>query len=252
MIIKNWSDLGLAAKIVFFAILIICVIFIICSISFLPCEHSYEEWSVEKTSTCTTYGSQISVCTECGEKGMKRIEKIGHSYSDWIIDKEATCTEDGKRHKECSECKELLTEESILGFKGHELFVLQLENGGIVGSTVTYNCERCDFMEVKTVEDISISVECVSKEKEFINGCAYYRENYIANAQGGFGIYKYSFELYDNDEEEYVEKYKQSFSEKNTFSYSNNSFDKSSKNYSIVVTVLDAAGNEQIYTYPIK
>ena len=47
-------------------------------------EHTYGEWIVETSATCTTDGSRYAVCTECGETKSEAISKLGHDYVNQI------------------------------------------------------------------------------------------------------------------------------------------------------------------------
>ena len=252
MIIKNWSDLSLIMKILIVFLFGMGVSFLVWVFVSQPCEHNFKEWKIEKAATCNEYGMEVSNCNKCNEQCKKRIDKIGHLTSEWIIDKEASCIEDGKKHKECSLCKEVLAEGLVESYGGHELFISKLDNEGIVGSALVYTCDRCGTEEEKVVKELSVSLELVSEEKKFENGLAYYKETYVAKANGGCGKYQFRFDLLDQDTEKLVEGYTQAFSNNDTYDYVTNDLNKLTKTYSIVVTVKDAFGNQNSYVYNLE
>ena len=72
-----------------------------CVLGFASCEsvcenHTYGEWEVTKSATCTEAGSKTRKCTTCGETEVSTIDALGH---DWIP---ATCT----TPKTCKNCSE--------------------------------------------------------------------------------------------------------------------------------------------------
>ena len=75
--------------------------------------HEYDEWIIDKESTCTEEGSKHHVCKVCESSETASIPKKDHIESDWIIDKEATTESDGTKHKECTVCGDELIKGTI-------------------------------------------------------------------------------------------------------------------------------------------
>ena len=51
--------------------------------------HSYDEWEIKQSATCTTVGSRERYCS-CGEKQTASISAKGHSFGSWSVVKKAT------------------------------------------------------------------------------------------------------------------------------------------------------------------
>ena len=70
------------------------------------CDHVLENWTVEKSSTCTSEGVRHRTCTLCNEiVETESIPPVNHSPGSWIIDKDSTCSAEGVRHQECTQCR---------------------------------------------------------------------------------------------------------------------------------------------------
>ena len=60
-----------------------------------PVDHSFGEWKVTTTATCTEKGVETSTCSVCGKPQTRDIDALGHDYGEWTVEKPATCTEKG-------------------------------------------------------------------------------------------------------------------------------------------------------------
>lgn len=65
------------------------------------CEHVWDEGTVTVQKTCTTDGSKVFKCKECGEEKTEVIP-AGHDYTENVV--EATCYAGGYTEKTCSGC----------------------------------------------------------------------------------------------------------------------------------------------------
>lgn len=65
-------------------------------------EHSWGEWTVKKSATCTESGEQIRACSVCNATESRTITALGHKYTAEII--APTHTEQGYTHYECTVC----------------------------------------------------------------------------------------------------------------------------------------------------
>ena len=73
------------------------------------CEHTYSEWETKVAPTCTAFGYDTRVCSECGEEETKIVEAVGHSYANNqqdVVLRETTCVDDGMTLKSCLNCGE--------------------------------------------------------------------------------------------------------------------------------------------------
>lgn len=78
--------------------------------------HSYGEWSINTSATCTEKGERQKVCSACGDIFKEEIEAIGHNYGEVQIIKEPTCFEAGYCGKVCENCgDEQILDTSELG-----------------------------------------------------------------------------------------------------------------------------------------
>ena len=70
----------------------------------LGCKHEWSDWKVETEATCSAKGVKTRVCSRCGEKQSKDIDKLPHEYGKWTVESEPTCTEEGQRSRKCQVC----------------------------------------------------------------------------------------------------------------------------------------------------
>ena len=115
-------------------ILILCMLFalVACSAPSTPIEtpqeqqhvHSFGNWAIIKTATCTEPGLQERSCS-CGEKQTQTIAATGHSFGEWSILKQPTYTEEGLKIRYCS-CGNTQTE--IIEKKESQKVSLTVEN----------------------------------------------------------------------------------------------------------------------------
>lgn len=80
-------------------------------------EHSYGDWTVINSATCTTNGTERRTCSDCGKIENRTIGATGHSYSAWTPIKNATCTTSGTERRSCSNCGR--TESRTISATGH-------------------------------------------------------------------------------------------------------------------------------------
>ena len=72
--------------------------------------HTWTDYNVIATATCTENGAQEKFCTVCGYRVTQEIKALGHEFDEnninWI--QEPTCTEQGIAYLECIHCHETL------------------------------------------------------------------------------------------------------------------------------------------------
>lgn len=107
-------------------------------------EHSYGEWTLVKSPSCTDKGSEKRVCTACQSEETRDIESPGHDWNDWVVVSELTCTTDGKQTRSCKTCGE--TENKTEVHLGHNPVAIvpekapsAVEDGNSAGS----KCSEC-------------------------------------------------------------------------------------------------------------
>lgn len=75
------------------------------------CEHTWDEGTVAKQSTCGTAGIKVHTCTTCGAQKPEYLPQLGeHSYGSGVVTEEATCRDAGIITYTCSVCGKLKTE----------------------------------------------------------------------------------------------------------------------------------------------
>lgn len=94
------------------------------TVSVVPMEmcesHTFGDWKITKTATCTATGIEMRECTVCGEQETRTTPVLNHSYK-WITDKAATCTQEGSRHEECTDCKIIGKTERVKATGSHTM-----------------------------------------------------------------------------------------------------------------------------------
>lgn len=49
---------------------------------YAPCAHTYGDWETSKEASCTAFGTEQRVCSECGNVETRAVEKPAHEYID--------------------------------------------------------------------------------------------------------------------------------------------------------------------------
>lgn len=101
----------------------IAVLCFIIALSFTACgggectNHSYGDWTLVKSASCTEKGSEKRVCSNCQSEDVRDIEAAGHDWNEWNVTSQLTCTTDGRRTRTCKACEEV--ENDIQVHVGH-------------------------------------------------------------------------------------------------------------------------------------
>ena len=116
--------------------------------------HNWGEYTETKKATCTEDGSKERVCSECGEKDVKTITKLGHDYSGAVISDTATCTTDGVKTVKCTRCDSTEEQFSAAHHTLGEATPVAAGEG-----TVAYNkyvCSKCQkiILEIELKESM--------------------------------------------------------------------------------------------------
>ena len=75
----------------------------------VKCEHAWSDWTQTKAPTCTEKGEEERVCSVCGEKETRPVEKLSHAWGEWTQTKAPTCNAEGEETRTCSVCGETET-----------------------------------------------------------------------------------------------------------------------------------------------
>jgi len=66
--------------------------------------HNWKDEFVQTSPTCTTNGVMYIECMECGEPGIRVMDKLAHIYGDWRVKRKPTDCELGLRGRTCQVC----------------------------------------------------------------------------------------------------------------------------------------------------
>ena len=84
------------------------------------CEHVYDEISITIAATCTNDGELTKMCTNCGDKQIEIIPKLGHSSKD-VDGVAANCYRTGlTRGRICVRCNTVLSGMEEISALGHD------------------------------------------------------------------------------------------------------------------------------------
>ena len=119
-------------------------------------EHTYGGWTVEKAATCTEAGTITRKCN-CGDTQTDSIEATGHTEGEWIVHKDSTVNTEGEKHLLCASCGEVLQKESI-PTKPDETPKLD-ENGNVLPPDYDFmGNDLSDVVELGQYKDLVIEV----------------------------------------------------------------------------------------------
>lgn len=104
-----------------FATLIIAAM--LCTVALLPAQaiycsyfnkhgnHNWKDEFVETSPTCTQNGVMYIECVECGEPGIRVMDKLAHVYGDWRVTRQPTENSMGARERTCQVCGSVQAED---------------------------------------------------------------------------------------------------------------------------------------------
>ncbi len=110
--------------------------------------HSYDEWTVVTSHTCTEKGTQQRVCTVCDNIEISEIPATGHSWNSGIVTEPATCTSTGTKTYTCTECGETKTE--IISKKKHAYKTYIIKASTKKNGSIVTKCTVCAAVKSKS------------------------------------------------------------------------------------------------------
>ncbi len=66
--------------------------------------HNWKDAYVKTASTCTQNGVMCIECKECGELGIRVMDKLSHDYNEWKVTRQPTDCLMGEAYRECRIC----------------------------------------------------------------------------------------------------------------------------------------------------
>lgn len=109
-------------------------------------DHVYSS-NVTSAATCTSAGSRIDTCVNCGHTETVTLNALGHNYTKKTIT-EATCTEDGLTRYTCSRCSRTYDEK--IAALGHDMEIEDKDATCTEDGFHRETCKRCQ----ETVEQL--------------------------------------------------------------------------------------------------
>ncbi len=215
--------------------------------------HTDGEWVIDREPTCAIEGNKHQICAICFVTiKTEAIMKTAHTEDGWVVNQEPTCTENGKRHQVCAVCNETIINEIVANLGGHTYDVKSVENNGIVGSKIVYQCINCADEYEETIKSIVVSVQQVGKSSATMNGYGSFSISYKAVASGGYGVFQYKFEVYKSSNATMpMSNLTKEFSYDNTYGISFRGYENTMDGYILKVTVKDEAGNQAVTLYEL-
>lgn len=134
--------------------------------SSIETSHRFSSWTIIKSPTCTSTGSQKRTCSYCGKTETQTIAKKAHSYSAWITEKEATCTSTGMKTRTCSACGK--EETQVIAMNEHNMNQWSItENATCISTGVkTRTCSECGYIERETIPMTSHNMDSWKIQRE--------------------------------------------------------------------------------------
>ena len=134
-------------------------------------EHSFGEWIVTTSPTCTEKGVETRTC-KCGETETREIEALGHT-EEVIPGKDATCTETGLTEgKKCAVCGEILVAQEEIPALGHTAAEPVIENEKAATCTEDGSYDSVVYCAVcgEEISRETVTVPAVGHTEEIIPG----------------------------------------------------------------------------------
>lgn len=171
---------------------LLCMFMVVLTLMGCECEHSYGNYEVKISATCSEVGIEERVCSECGESESREIPMLEHTYGEWVNTKEATCIEKGTQTATCTVCGATRTRETELGSHTYDEWKTTEEATCTATGTKSHSCTICGVEETDNISATghSYSESLVQKVSCTRNGITkytclkcgdYYDENITAS-----------------------------------------------------------------------
>ncbi len=123
----------------------------------VPNEHSYGEWKITKTPSCTDAGERVKTCLGCGNVITEELLPTGHEEK-LVPAVLPTCTDKGLTEgKSCSVCGEILLQQTELSALGHTEEIIPKKEPSCTDKGLTEG-KRCTACGEVTEEQTQIPV----------------------------------------------------------------------------------------------
>lgn len=106
--------------------------------------HGEESYFAVLEASCTTAGTEISLCENCGADQITRtVEPLGHQDTDWQIISPASCGATGERTCHCERCERVVTEVIPITHDFAEQFTVDRAASCIASGERSQHCTVC-------------------------------------------------------------------------------------------------------------
>ena len=134
------------SKVALILALLLLAVFVITSCG--ECEeHTWDNGTVQKASTCSEEGVMLYTCTECDETKTEPISKSAHNYVKNVI--EPSCTTDGMTVYTCSVCSNSYNEDVVKA--QHSYVITSTDATCTTPGEVRKECSKCGDTQIETV-----------------------------------------------------------------------------------------------------
>lgn len=116
--------------------------------------HSFANWVIVQSSTCTNDGYRERKCSVCGFVERQTIEATGHSFGEWEIKVAPTCSEAGYQESVCLRCGE--TQRITISPTGHDYGEWETINSPTYTTAgleqrICRNCQNIEAREIPVI-----------------------------------------------------------------------------------------------------
>lgn len=109
--------------------------------------HNYTVISVS-SPTCSSYGTEVVICTECGDRYYQKVSPSGHDYSEKTFS--PSCESEGYTLYTCKTCGDSYKTDFISAY-GHAFVTSTTEATCQSDGSIREICERCGLIENESV-----------------------------------------------------------------------------------------------------
>ena len=120
--------------------------------------HTYES-KVTAEPSCAKEGVMTYTCTDCKATYTEAIAKVAHSYDAGTISTEATCTKEGVMTYTCADCKATYTEAIAKIAHSYDAGTVSTEATCTKEGVMTYTCADCKATHTEAIAKAAHSYE---------------------------------------------------------------------------------------------
>ena len=204
--------------------------------------HNFVNYVSNGDATCTTNGTETAKCERCNKTHTREDDESALGHVEVTDDAVApTCTETGlTQGSHCSRCNITIIDQTIIPTVPHEYEETYTNPTCLTAAYLKKKCVICGFENVITIEPIEAMINITGVGSIVSTEGSYTYHDYTVVASGGYGEYRYKFELF---------RYSSSFAPIEILESNDSSIQlKNAKNYFLRITITDKFGDSITYT----